>query len=276
MKKILSLLMVFLMAFSLFACGGETTQESKENESETEETKELTPLEQAKLEYDTVPNRVQLNNYDDKIAEYEAKGIEKGKIIFYGSSGFTRWSSQYGVTPVEQQILAKDGSQICINHGFGGSTAHELVHYYDRMVKAYEPKALVVSTCINDWGKHYTGTEQLACIKYLCEQAISDFPDIHIYVTDVRPMAKPISATSKMEKQQLNVAIKKYCETRPDQLYFVALSQETFYYNNPESATTNTYEDINVSLYVEDQVHYTQEGYNLFAEVWKRHLDREL
>ena len=37
-----------------------------------------------------------LRKYDKLVEEYEQQPIEKGMILFYGSSGFTRWKPKYG------------------------------------------------------------------------------------------------------------------------------------------------------------------------------------
>ena len=33
---------------------------------------------------------------EDEVLEYEKEPIEKGKIVFYGPSNFTRWSARFG------------------------------------------------------------------------------------------------------------------------------------------------------------------------------------
>ena len=41
---------------------------------------------------------------EQTVSEYEKAKIEKGLILFYGSSGFTRWASEYGIRPLEEDI----------------------------------------------------------------------------------------------------------------------------------------------------------------------------
>ena len=67
--------------------------------------------------------RVPLNRLEKEVIAYEQQPVETGKILFYGSSGFTRWKPKYGMRPLEDEILGKDGTLACINHGFGSSTA---------------------------------------------------------------------------------------------------------------------------------------------------------
>jgi len=73
------------------------------------------------------------------VEELEAKPVEKGKILFYGHSLFTRWSNAYGNRELSEDLRLKDGSLGCVNHGFGGSTSEDLLYYYDRLVRPYAP-----------------------------------------------------------------------------------------------------------------------------------------
>ena len=66
-----------------------------------------------------------LKKFENVVREYEEQPIEKGMILFYGSSAFTRWSTIYGNRPLEEDIRMKDGSPAAVNHGFGGSTVEE-------------------------------------------------------------------------------------------------------------------------------------------------------
>ena len=94
---------------------------------------------------------------------------EQGLILFYGSSGFTRWTPKYQHRPLEEDIRMKDGSLAVVNHGFGTSTSEELLYYYDRMVRPWEPRALVVSIVHNDRGWGYSPNEILTNLAKLFE-----------------------------------------------------------------------------------------------------------
>ena len=92
-----------------------------------------------------------LKALEDSVVAYEQEPIEKGKILFYGHSLFTRWGSpEYGFRRMDEDIRMKDGSLAVVNHGFGTSTSEELLYYYPRLVRPWEPRALVLSTLGND------------------------------------------------------------------------------------------------------------------------------
>ena len=86
--------------------------------------------------FDIQPN---LRDLEASIIAYEQEPIQKGKILFYGHSLFTRWGHpKWGYRRMDEDIRMKDGSLAVVNHGFGTSTSEELLYYYDRMVKPWE------------------------------------------------------------------------------------------------------------------------------------------
>ena len=61
-------------------------------------------------------------------------------IVFIGSSSIRLWST-----------LTEDMAPLpVIQHGFGGAKLHDVVHYADRLVVAYHPRAVVVFAGTND------------------------------------------------------------------------------------------------------------------------------
>jgi lysophospholipase L1-like esterase len=98
----------------------------------------------------------QLNRFENEIKNFEKerseKGIQKESVLFYGSSSWRFWKNiKTDLAPLP-----------IINHGFGGSTIPELIHYADRAVFPYQPKLLVIYGGENDLsGKKYKSPEQM-------------------------------------------------------------------------------------------------------------------
>lgn len=65
----------------------------------------------------------------------------KGKILFVGSSSFTKW------TDVQQYFPAYP----IINRGFGGSTLLDVTRYADDVIFPYDPKQIVIYCGENDF-----------------------------------------------------------------------------------------------------------------------------
>ena len=249
----------------------ETPSIPETTEPETAPQTELERLEEA---YSKVTWRVMKDKYAWGCNEYEAKGISKGGIVFYGSSGFTSWSKRFGNDKdLEDMIVADDGTKICVNHGLGGTTVHELCYFYDRMVKAYEPKALVISSFINDITKGYQNDKIMICLEYLCEMTRTDFPGINIYITDYRPNAKFVGQYDLDRRFSLNQLVKEYCDAHDD-CTFIELSKEPLYYK--DAASVGTYMNVNTDIFLDDLLHLKPEGYVELAKVYKRVLAKEL
>lgn len=112
---------------------------------------------------------------------------EQGLILFYGSSSFTRWKPYWKHRPLEEDIRMKDGSRAAVNHGFGTSTSEELLYYYPRLVKPWNPRALVVYCHGNDLAAGYSAQEIMFLQSRLLEWARKDFPGIRFYLETGKP-----------------------------------------------------------------------------------------
>ena len=132
-----------------------------------------------------IPNLCRLEKY---VTDYEQQSDPTGKIVFYGDSAFTRWSTKWGVRPLEEVVRMKDGSQAVVNRGFGTSTAEEQLYYYPRMIKPLAPRALVVQALCNDRDLNYSPAEILFLQARLFDYARHDFPGIGIFAFNARPL----------------------------------------------------------------------------------------
>jgi len=217
--------------------------------------------------------KVKLDRSEKLVLEYEQKPIEEGKIIFIGSSGFTRWSTRWGNIPLEECILGKDGSKVAINHGIGGSTMEEILYYYPRLVKAWKPRAIVVSTFINDRSAGYQPKELIDLLARFFAYARVDMPGVKLYVTTVRPNAKHIDErdlTWERYAYDVNAELRAYCNMHDD-VTMIPIHEEQLYYAKPEDV--GDYAKVRKDIFIEDMVHFTPYGYELFTEVFLRYLD---
>ena len=195
---------------------------------------------------------------EKEVKRYEDENAEKGKIVFYGPSFFTRWSARYGNIELSDAILGKSGAKCCINCGFGSSCPEQQLYYYPRMVRALEPSALVYGA---GWGNGstfgYTPQEQLFLAERILAYAREDFPDMTIYVygeSRKRHAANPekIESINGLEAIAAEIPNCKFLD--PDD--YIDMTKD--------------------ELYIEDKVHFTAEGFALFADFFKETLREEL
>ena len=213
-----------------------------------------------------------LRRYEQTVERYEQQPVETGKILFYGSSGFTNWRrGKYDNRPLEEDIRMKDGSLAAVNHGFGGSTIEEGLYYYDRLVKPWAPRAIVLRFFPNDVGSGYTPAEIVYLLALFCNRAKADFPGVKLYLCDAMPHQKTMNnVTWRSMAKQFNRLLKDYCEKNED-CYYVCQSAWPGFYEDPADA--GDYSKVRQDIWVEDQMHFTQKGYDIYRDLFLDALD---
>lgn len=223
-------------------------------------------------------SRLKVKRFEDRVQRYESVPVETGKILFYGHSLFTRCSfiTKAGVDnpKLVDEVRMKDGSQACINHGFGTSSADDLLYYYSRLVRPYKPRVLVLATGGNDIGYGYSAKDIMEIEARVIDWAQADFPDIKIICFGCSPSAK--------YKGDMNVSIRKrtefdqiledYCR-RKENVEYVSLVKQPFFYETPEDVGNR--DKVRDDLFVPDG-HMNPLGYTLFFDFLRDLLDEYL
>jgi len=216
-------------------------------------------------------SRVKLNRFEPEILAYEQQPIETGKIIFYGSSIFTRWSERWNNIPLEQMITGKNGEQVALNHGVGGSTVEELLYYYPRLIKPYRPRALFITSFLNDQASGYSPAEIMFLLGRLLDYARCDMPGIRIYVADVHPITLHLGRRGSWEAYLNNMRelLADYC-ARHDDCKLITHWDDPIFYNSLEDV--GDIDKIRQDIFIEDKVHLTPEGYELYAQFIRKNI----
>ena len=223
----------------------------------------------------------QVNWLENEILKYEQEPIEKGKILFYGHSFFTRWSSpKWGYRRLDEDIRMKDGSLACVNHGFGTSTSEELLYYYHRMVRPWEPRALVIATYGNDGMYGIDVDDIMRNVGKLCAWARADFPGIRIFLCECLPNPKGKGATirdiwnsSKQRRERYHRLLRAYADMHED-------TKVVEFWNRPELFETpedvGNFQKTRDDIFGDDKVHLNQAGYDIVANIFREALDELL
>ena len=213
-----------------------------------------------------------LRRLEHYITDYEKQDIQEGKIVFYGDSSFTRWNPRYHARALEDDIRMKDGSQAIVNRGFGTSTAEEQLYYYPRMIRPLKPRALVLQTYGNDMDLGYTPKEILFLQSRIMDYARAEFPGIRFYVCNVRPLLGPMKKRGAWFEniEEYNSLLAEYCKKHGD----VTLVDQTKcekLFKGPEFA--GDYTNLNEDLFIHDEVHFNQEGYDVYRDFFQGVLE---
>lgn len=224
---------------------------------------------------------IKLNWLEKEIVKYEQEPIQKGLVMFYGHSLFTRWGSpKWGYRRMDEDIRAKDGSLAVVNHGFGTSTSEELLYYYPRMVRPWAPRALVIATYANDGMYGYSPEEVMINISKLCHWARTDFPGIKLYLVEDHPRPNGKGATirdewnnGKNKREKYHRLLRYYADSHED-TKIIELWNQPELFETPEDV--GNFQKVRDDIFVEDKVHPNQAGYDILGPIFKKALDEVL
>ena len=224
---------------------------------------------------------MELKSLEKEILKYEQEPIVKGKILFYGHSLFTRWGHpKWGYRRMDEDIRMKDGSLAVVNHGFGTSTCEEMLYYYDRMVRPWEPRALVVSSLRNDYLYGYYPELTMNVIARMLHWARTDFPGIKLFLVEDHPCPsgkdyprKDLWNGSQHQRERYLEMLHTYARTHEDTQVIELWNQPEFI-ETPEDV--GNYRKVRDDLFVEDGVHPNQAGYDVLAPIFRKALDELL
>ena len=200
------------------------------------------------------------DSMEDAVRAYEQEPIEKGQIVFYGPSNFTRWSPKYGNPSLRETLLGKSGQPCAINRGFGSSCSEHQLYYYPRMVRPLEPKVLVYSPFGNFDSFGYSVEECWELAQRVIIYALTDFPGIRIYLCSSFA-CRDMNEKGLEMRARLDGLMKEFAKNTPDVCYVDVMSRE---------------EMKDKSIFIEDGVHYNPEGYRRYAEMFREVLKDEL
>ncbi len=200
------------------------------------------------------------SSMEKEVLKYEEEPIQKGQIVFYGPSNFTRWSAKFKHTPLCEAVVGKSGNPCCINRGFGSSNAEHQLYYYPRMVRPLEPKVLVYSGFGNYRAFGYSLEEVWELCQRVVSYALTDFPDIQIYLCSQQHHKKD-DDVYRVHHEKSSAWMREFCENTPNCHFLNILDYKPL---------------LRDDIFVDDGVHYNQEGYSLYADYFREALKKEL
>jgi lysophospholipase L1-like esterase len=189
--------------------------------------------------------------WEAEIAKFEAADRTApppaGPVVFVGSSSIRLWD-----------LDAFWPGQPYLNRGFGGSRLSDSVSYFDRIVKPYKPKGVVLYAGDNDFAKGATAEEVVASFSAFAAKLEASLPGTPLLFIAIKPSRKRWSMWPEMAKA--NQAIAKLCEASPV-LDFADIATPML----ATAAEPGTAPD--ESLFAKDGLHMSPKGYALWQTV---------
>jgi lysophospholipase L1-like esterase len=126
------------------------------------------------------------------IAAIAAKRTQPGGIVFTGSSSVRKWTT-----------LRRDFAGLPVrNHGFGGSSAADILAHFDALVGRHQPRLVVLYTGSNDLAAGLPAEEAFADYRALLELIHAQLPAARVIVNSVK--IAPSRAAQIPEVEKLN------------------------------------------------------------------------
>jgi lysophospholipase L1-like esterase len=122
--------------------------------------------------------------FEADIARFEEQDRQQpppaGAIVLTGSSSIARWNDRAAAALAPLTVVPR---------GFGGSVMHDLLHYLDRVVLVYKPRAVLIYEGDNDTGaKPFIATDAiLADLRQIIARIHETLPQARIYLLSVKP-----------------------------------------------------------------------------------------
>ena len=187
----------------------------------------------------------------EKIQQTYPAEENQNSIILYGASNFRMWTEMENDLP-EYRVQ---------NHGFGGCTDQDLMHYADKLLYPYHPAIVFFQTGSNDYvSMKGTDAEKVAaCMDYKKQM----FAEIHDRLPDAKLVVMsglllPGRSEYRELTEEINRALETLCE-ETDYLWFVDASAMTW--------DGQRYAD---ALFIKDGIHLNHEGQLLWMRDYIR------
>jgi lysophospholipase L1-like esterase len=200
--------------------------------------------------------------WEPVIAGFELTDLEKvppkDAILFIGSSSIRLWDS-----------LSEDMQPLtAFGRGFGGAKIMDLTYFADRLVKPYQPRAIVVYIGGNDFsdlvGNQVKSLEEGRILyRMLIERLKLAAPDKPIYLLALRP--KPDNAVLDDLIADVNQFLAN--EAASDALLHYIDANEVFF------DTAGQFDQQYISW---DTIHINQRGYDVWGKAIRQRLQADL
>lgn len=185
--------------------------------------------------------------FKDQIDAYleqdRANPPKPGGYLFIGSSSIRMWQSLKDDFP---------GLPV-INRGFGGSHFSDAVYYYERLVKSYSPRKVVIYEGDNDIASGKTPEKTFKDFRKFIKLILKDFPETDIGVISAKPC--PSRWHLKDHYEELNAKIEDYCKQRKELTFVNIYDRMLDKDGKPDPA-----------IFLEDGVHMNNSGYKIWKE----------
>lgn len=175
----------------------------------------------------------------------------KDAILLVGSSSFTKWTDVANYFP----------DKTIINRGFGGSRLTDLNFYANDLLNPYQPKQIIIYCGENDFADNDKLKAEVVVdrFKTFYKKIRAKFPDIEVDYISIKysPSRERLWPQMKVANKEIAAFMKKEAQAE-----FIDITKVM------QDSNGNVRKD----LFVEDMLHITPEGYQLWTSVMNPYI----
>jgi len=204
---------------------------------------------------DPDPSRYKYGSNDDEVyidqfINWDQKNtFTDNGVLFVGSSSIRKW-------PTSKYFYFKT----IINRGFGGSHISDVNYYFSSIVEKYRPKIIVLYAGDNDIADNKTPEQVLEDYKEFSFLTSTKLPKAKIIFIPIKPSPARWSMWNNMRRA--NKLIQMYIDSDTMQFYV-----------DTSSPMLNDQGKPSGDLFVADNLHLSEKGYDLWSKILKPTLD---
>lgn len=186
--------------------------------------------------------------WEETIQGFEAEDVmnppPENAIVITGSSSITRW---------HPRIIEDLSPLTIIPRGFGGSEMSDVLHYVDRLLIAYKPRAVVIYEGDNDTGRSGKTAETIiGAFQRIVARIHDELPETRIHVLSVKPSVLRWGVWP--EAQRVN-----------ELLQDIAASDDLMYYVDVAMPLLQPNGEVMTDIFVDDNLHLNEKGTDIWA-----------
>ncbi|MES2693389.1 MAG: GDSL-type esterase/lipase family protein, partial [Verrucomicrobiota bacterium] len=185
-------------------------------------------------------------------ADDKAQPPAKGGLLLVGGSNARRWTDVSDYFPGEKVL----------NRGFGGAQLGEVVHFLDRIVLPYAPRAIFVNAGGNDLGSGKTPEDVAASYRAFMARIKKELPKTRVYAIGVPPVMRTVGSPESLAGIKKTNDLIAEVARADDQLEFIDLFPQFIGADGKPRA----------ELYVADGTHFTPQGYAIVSGLLKEKM----
>jgi len=181
-------------------------------------------------------------------------------VVILGSVAVFMYSSMMKqMDNTDSTYWEKDILKIESRYGFGGSKVADSTYYYDRLVTAFTPKAIVLFAGTNNihgmTKNTETAEEVLEDVIAFYEKSLEALPGVPVYYISISPTKARWNVWEEANKA--NLLIGDYADTT-ESLIFVDVTDDLMKDDGP-----------NKEILLGDGLHLNEEGYKIWTSIIK-------